>query len=89
MHDVGEWGAKVGGNLWRTTGDISDRWASLMRIGFELQPGREKYAKPGNWNDPDMMEVGNLPTAAATCTGPVLLAISSGARSISAAESVV
>jgi alpha-galactosidase len=57
--DVGEWGAKVGGNLWRTTGDISDRWPSMMHIGFELQPGREKYAGVGHWNDPDMLEVGN------------------------------
>ena len=57
--DVGEWGARAGGNLWRTTGDISDRWQSMMHIGFELQPGREKYAKVGHWNDPDMLEIGN------------------------------
>jgi alpha-galactosidase len=57
--DVGEWGAKVGGNLWRTTGDIADRWQSMMHIGFELQPGREKFANPGHWNDPDMLEIGN------------------------------
>jgi len=57
--DVGEWGAKVGGNLWRTTGDISDRWPSMENIGFKLQPGREKYAGPGHWNDPDMLEIGN------------------------------
>jgi alpha-galactosidase len=57
--DVGEWGEKVGGNLWRTTGDISDRWASMDNIGFKLQPGREKFAGPGHWNDPDMLEVGN------------------------------
>jgi len=57
--DVGEWGERVGGNLWRTTGDISDRWESMSRLGFELQPGREKYAGPGHWNDPDMLEIGN------------------------------
>jgi alpha-galactosidase len=57
--DVGEWGERVGGNLWRTTGDISDRWDSMSRIGFELQPGREKYAGVGHWNDPDMLEIGN------------------------------
>ena len=56
--DVGEWGASVGGNLWRTTGDISDRWESMLRI-LDLQPGREKYAGPGHWNDPDMLEIGN------------------------------
>jgi alpha-galactosidase len=57
--DVGEWGAKVGGNLWRTTGDISDRWQSMSNIGFDRQAGREKYAGPGHWNDPDMLEIGN------------------------------
>jgi len=56
--DVGEWGAGVGGNLWRTTGDISDRWDSMANIGFN-QNGREKYAGPGHWNDPDMLEIGN------------------------------
>jgi alpha-galactosidase len=57
--DVGEWGAKAGGNLWRTTGDIKDTWASMMQIGFVQQTGREKFAKPGHWNDPDMLEIGN------------------------------
>jgi alpha-galactosidase len=59
MLDVGEWGAKVSGNLWRTTGDISDNWKSMANIGFDRQPGREKYAAPGHWNDPDMLEIGN------------------------------
>ncbi|MBS1857479.1 MAG: glycoside hydrolase family 27 protein [Acidobacteria bacterium] len=59
MLDVGEWGAKVGGNLWRTTGDIRDSWDSMSHIGFDLQPGREKFAGPGHWNDPDMLEIGN------------------------------
>ena len=57
-NDVWKWGADVGGNLWRTTGDIRDAWDSMTRIGFsqnELAP----YAKPGHWNDPDMLEVGN------------------------------
>src|SRR5579883_1715005 len=57
--DVGEWGERVGGNLWRTTGDIRDDWQSMSHIGFDLQPGREKYAYPGHWNDPDMLEIGN------------------------------
>jgi alpha-galactosidase len=57
-HKVWEWGASVGGNLWRTTGDISDRYFSMAEIGFG-QNGLEKYAGPGHWNDPDMLEVGN------------------------------
>ena len=59
LHEVGEWGKGVSGNLWRTTGDISDNWNSMSHIGFDLQPGREKYAGPGHWNDPDMLEIGN------------------------------
>src|SRR6185437_11312059 len=56
--DVGSWGAEAGGNLWRTTGDISDRYASMASIGFN-QMGREAVAGPGHWNDPDMLEIGN------------------------------
>jgi len=67
-HNVEEWGESVGGNLWRTTGDISDRWESMSRLGFEGTssanpqtpvPDRAKYAGPGHWNDPDMLEIGN------------------------------
>lgn len=57
MGNVWEWGGEVGGNCWRTTGDISDSWGSMAGIGFN-QTGHEKYAKPGNWNDPDMLVVG-------------------------------
>ncbi|HTS77647.1 MAG TPA: glycoside hydrolase family 27 protein [Bryobacteraceae bacterium] len=56
--EVWKWGPKVGGNLWRTTGDISDRWESMDRIGFS-QNDLAPYAGPGHWNDPDMLEVGN------------------------------
>lgn len=45
-------------HLWRTTGDIQDRWASFTRL-LDQQVGLEKYAGPGGWNDPDMLEVGN------------------------------
>jgi len=56
--DVWKWGPDAGGNLWRTTGDISDRWDSMTRIGFG-QNDLASYAKLGHWNDPDMLEVGN------------------------------
>ena len=65
------WGKEVGGNLWRATDDIKDRWAGKQ----EWEPGRccsygmldildevadlYSYAGPGHWNDPDMLEVGN------------------------------
>jgi alpha-galactosidase len=57
-HKVWEWGPSVGGNLWRTTGDITDRYSAMAEIGFN-QNGLEKFAGPGHWNDPDMLEVGN------------------------------
>ncbi len=56
--DVWTWGAKVGGNLWRTTGDIKDNWPRMDEIGFS-QFDISKYMKPGHWNDPDMLEIGN------------------------------
>jgi alpha-galactosidase len=59
MGDVWKWGADVGGNCWRTTGDINDSWSSMAGIGF-AQDGHEKHAGPGHWNDPDMLVVGKV-----------------------------
>ena len=65
FYSICEWGqytpwtwAGPVGNSWRTTGDISDNWNSFISI-LEQQAGIEKYAGPGAWNDPDMLEVGN------------------------------
>ena len=55
---VWRWGGSVGGNLWRTTGDIEDKFPRMAAIGFG-QAGLSKFAKPGQWNDPDMLEIGN------------------------------
>jgi len=55
---VWRWGASVGGNLWRTTEDITDHYDRMSVIGFD-QDGLEPFAGPGHWNDPDMLEVGN------------------------------
>jgi alpha-galactosidase len=59
-----EWGKKIG-NMWRTTGDITDKWVgkynyswgvmSIVDMNEPLWP----HAGPGHWNDPDMLEVGN------------------------------
>ena len=59
MDGVSRWGASVGGQCWRTTGDITDSWgslASLLKQQVDLWP----YARPGAWNDPDMLIVGML-----------------------------
>jgi len=68
FYSVCEWGenkpwlwageAAVGGNSWRTTGDIQDTYASMLKI-FKQNVVLDRYAKPGHWNDPDMLEVGN------------------------------
>jgi len=55
---VWEWAPSVGGNLWRTTGDIYPAWDRMYAI-VSQQDGLESYAGPGHWNDPDMLEVGN------------------------------
>ena len=67
MADVWKWGGSVNGNCWRTTGDITDLWGktehdwqgSVSSIGFN-QGNCAPYAKPGNWNDPDMLVVGQV-----------------------------
>jgi alpha-galactosidase len=58
LQGVWHWAPSVGGNLWRTTGDINDHWTRMALIGFG-QNGLQTFAGPGHWNDPDMLEVGN------------------------------
>ena len=53
-----EWAPALGGNAWRTTGDVEAKWQSIYDI-VSQQSGLESYAGPGHWNDPDMLEVGN------------------------------
>jgi len=65
MGSVWEWGREVGGNYWRTTGDLGippedkSLWTSMSRIGFG-QAGKEKFAGPGGWNDPDNILLGSI-----------------------------
>jgi alpha-galactosidase len=75
VFSICEWGtnepwvwARGVGHLWRTTGDIGICWEraqcrqnwelGVMNI-LDLQVGLERYAGPGHWNDPDMLQVGN------------------------------
>ncbi len=65
LFSICEWGqnapwnwAQPVGNSWRTTGDISDNWASMLGI-FKANVGLAVNAQRGAWNDPDMLEVGN------------------------------
>ena len=57
MSDVWRWGDSVGGNSWRTTNDIGGTWKSMRKIAL-AQDVAAPWAKPGNWNDPDMLILG-------------------------------
>lgn len=59
MSDVWKWGDSVGGTSWRTTNDITDTWASVKGIAL-AQDKAAAWAKPGNWNDPDMLVLGTV-----------------------------
>jgi len=51
------WAPKVA-NLWRTTGDIADDWATMLAV-MDANAAHAISAAPGAWNDPDLLEVGN------------------------------
>ena len=64
-YSICEWGlnrpwhwGRTAGNLWRTTPDIKPVWASVVGI-YEVNVRKYAYSGVGNWNDPDMLEVGN------------------------------
>ncbi|XVE49657.1 hypothetical protein DITRI_Ditri01bG0099100 [Diplodiscus trichospermus] len=57
QEDPATWAPSIG-NSWRTTGDIEDKWESMTSIADQNDKWAA-YAKPGAWNDPDMLEVGN------------------------------
>lgn len=62
VFNICAWGFKdwmpYTGNLWRTTGDIRDKWPAVLDI-IDTNEQWAKYAQPGGWNDPDMLEIGN------------------------------
>jgi alpha-galactosidase len=65
-----EWASPIA-QLWRTTGDIQDRYSTNTRgtrgygngwkdiLDRQAELKLEQYAGPDHWNDPDMLEVGN------------------------------
>lgn len=57
LEGVWEWGRSVGGNMWRTTDDITDNYYVMILWGLS-QSGLERYAGPGGWNDPDNLQIG-------------------------------
>eukprot|EP00536_Pseudo-nitzschia_multiseries_P006913 jgi/Psemu1/324528/estExt_fgenesh1_pg.C_1530020 len=57
IKDPATWARTVGGNSWRTTGDIQNNWKSVVTIA-DANDRWHDYAGPGGWNDPDMLQVG-------------------------------
>ena len=68
-----QWGRRSGGQLWRTTADIRDKWKCLqpyknakelhgLGAGIldvvNINAALDKFAGPGGWNDPDMLNIG-------------------------------
>ncbi len=66
MGDVWKWGKSVGGNSWRTAGDLGGSFeeigTALFRDGFDVFTDNElqRYGGPGGWNDPDYLLLGYL-----------------------------
>ncbi len=62
--DVWEWAREVGGNFWRTSDDVGSGiagslWKSMDAYGFG-EVGKERWAGPGGWNDPDNILLGKI-----------------------------
>lgn len=67
MGRVWEWGADVGGNCWRTTGDLGIEGGSLSRGIYQVglfNAALTDFARPGHWNDPDYLLIGWVGDAA-------------------------
>jgi alpha-galactosidase len=65
--DVWKWGGEVGGQCWRTTGDLGlhrgdSKLPGFYHIGMANAKHFE-YAKPGQWNDPDYILIGHVGNA--------------------------
>ncbi len=57
MGDVWKWGAEVGGNSWRTAGDLGFELNRMFEVALKNAEHRE-YSRPGSWNDPDYIQIG-------------------------------
>jgi alpha-galactosidase len=57
MGDVWKWGGEVGGNCWRTSGDLGFELDRIFDVAINNAKNRQ-YSKPGEWNDPDYIQIG-------------------------------
>ena len=64
MGNVWEWGAEVGGQSWRTAGDLGFELDRIFEVALKNVEHRE-YSRPGSWNDPDYLQIGYVGAAQA------------------------
>jgi len=57
MGDVWKWGGEVGGHCWRTSGDLGFELDRIFEVALK-NSGYRAYSKPGEWNDPDYIQIG-------------------------------
>lgn len=62
MGNVWKWGARVGGQSWRTSGDLGVELDRVFQVAINNAKHRQ-YAKPGSWNDPDYIQIGYIGNA--------------------------
>ncbi|MFM1942319.1 MAG: hypothetical protein RI897_1301 [Verrucomicrobiota bacterium] len=62
MGEVWEWGAEVGGHSWRTSGDLGFELGRIFEVAL-ANAGHREFNRPGAWNDPDYIQIGNIGSA--------------------------
>ncbi len=62
MGNVWEWGAEVGGQCWRTAGDLGFELNRIFEVALKNAEHRA-YSRPGSWNDPDYIQIGYIGNA--------------------------
>jgi alpha-galactosidase len=55
---VEQWAPRAGANVWRTGTELEENWAAVSTVGF-AQTASETSVRPGAWNDPGLLQVGN------------------------------
>jgi alpha-galactosidase len=63
MGDVWKWGAEVGGQSWRTAGDLGFELNRIFEVALANAEHRA-WSRPGSWNDPDYIQIGYIGEAA-------------------------
>ena len=57
MGDVWKWGGEVDAHSWRTSGDLGFELDHIFDVALKNSEHRQ-YSKPGQWNDPDYIQIG-------------------------------